>query len=1013
MSALSSPDPSPLPTSVNTLDVTSWSSFSQYNIKYNSVHSMVAEHVWEHLGLEDAIHAARNCRFALEPGGVLLVAVPDANSYAGALGVDAATGDAFSHPMNRADIRDGHTTQYNYKLLLQVFLSGGWEQDEVRIVEGHDESGVLRLDYPEPRYPINIKRCHANGRTGPGSSLILQLVKRLPSTAGREPYHTRESCRSQLGRGRLPQSLTPLQITLLARCFKSTADPSYIEPLIDTSESLELPQIAASLKAKVLELTSTSPVGVYSSVMARFATADELNDGTMLWKLNQHALLTSTLKGARLFDEWRIFRESLVAVGQPREALRLLKRVALEKGEYGDGEMLRMMKEASSMTGGCDGNEVKVLLNGESLRQNFKSTEPIRVEIDMTCMANTPLQNPNAGIIPCSYLVSNSDEEPERKFRNCSPLYTLSSLPRGSHKIVVAFYSQPDYEEIAGSEVEVSFDVDVFSAAAAALNTTFQWHVVEGVAEGRADASNPYSREEIKGQWRSSRNLSTDGSSQVLDELQALHPGKVFVHRRPDWSAFRDKVQMVNEVAYSLDFECVLMQVDVDEIWSSSMIEKAYGALVGSTRNCAYFDCHFLVGPEIVTTAGTGGWGHGSAEWLRAWKFQPLSFFLSHAPPVLFEEEENGWKAVEDCVGKEETTEMGIVFSHYAYFEEKQAEFKSLFYGYGEEGVEGWRGLQQAAMPQKAGKWLPWLRKDAKGYEERFEETMVDKVEVMEEKLGVEVVKFGREDVVVSEGGGEKFGGGDEGRECAYSTVIDGVIFQVTPHGGISRVWREVLGRISSVLPPSHCVVVILRGGEGEELVSRAINVVGGRSNWKLVNAPLYKEGEKRDSIVLSSLCERYSARWFFSTLYTFPAKELSPKVKVGLLVHDVTPEMFHWKGAIWEEKAEAISRASDAIVVVSNRTGDKLREHYDLREGVEVVRSSNGVDTGVFYRRGAGEVGETKRAVGLVGSEKYVLLVGERRGYKNGHALLLTLKWAKDSGAEEVPVVVMVGGGE
>ena len=379
MSALSSPNPSPIPTSINTLDVTSWSSFSQYNIHYNSVRSMVAEHVWEHLSLEDAINAARNCRFALEPGGVLLVAVPDANSYADSLGVDASTGDSYSHPMNQADLRDGHTTQYNYKLLFQVFLSGGWEHDEIRIVEGHDESGTLHLDYLEPRYPIKINRCHANGRTGPGSSLIIQLVKRRPSPTGIEPYLTQEACRSQVGRGNLPSSPTQRQITLLARCFKSTADHSYIEPLVDISESLSLPQISISLRAKVTELTSTSPVGMFNAVMARIAAADKPNDGTMLWKLNQHALLSSTFKGAYVFTEWRNFYESLIAIGQPREALRLLKRVALETGGYGDGELLRLMKEASILAGACDMNEAKVLLNGESRRKIFKPAEAIEV----------------------------------------------------------------------------------------------------------------------------------------------------------------------------------------------------------------------------------------------------------------------------------------------------------------------------------------------------------------------------------------------------------------------------------------------------------------------------------------------------------------------------------------------------------------------------------------------------------------------------------------------------------
>eukprot|EP00520_Triparma_pacifica_P017012 CAMPEP_0118665164 /NCGR_PEP_ID=MMETSP0785-20121206/18468_1 /TAXON_ID=91992 /ORGANISM="Bolidomonas pacifica, Strain CCMP 1866" /LENGTH=1555 /DNA_ID=CAMNT_0006559255 /DNA_START=726 /DNA_END=5390 /DNA_ORIENTATION=- len=1050
MSALSSQNspPSPLPTSVNTLDITSWSSFSQYNIQYNSVHSMVAEHVWEHLSLQEGIVAARNCRFALEPGGVLMVAVPDVNSYTNSFDVDPLSGEGlFSHPMNRADIRDGHEVQYDYVLLMQVFRSGGWEADEIRIVEGHDDSGVLRLDYPEPRYPIEIKRCHANGRTGPGSSLIIQLVKRRPSSTGSEPYLSRKACKSYLP---LPNSPTPWQITLLAKCFKATVDTSYIAPVAALSESLLLPYISTSLRSKIEYLTLVNtPTSTYNKVMTRLS-ANKPNDSSLLLILERHALLSSTFKGQHLLNEWRNFYESLLAIGQPREALRLLKRLLLSNGNYTDRVHLRMMKEASTSVGTCDGNMGKIFLNGESSRQNFKSTEPISVSIDLKCMANTPLHNPNAGIVPCSYVVSLEEKESLRRFSNCSPQYTLSSLLPGSYKIVVDFFSQPDYEEIAGSRTEALFDVEsassplspphpsptpskppivfftlclnglpylnhhfpTFSAAARALNTTFQWHVVEGVAEGRADVNKPYSNEKIGDRWRSSRNLSLDGSSQVLDMLQALHPDEVFIHRRSDGLAYRDKVQMVNEVAYSLDFECVLMQVDVDEIWSPGMIEKVYESLVGSSHNCAYFDCHFFVGPGIVTTTGNGSWGHGNAEWLRAWIFKPLSFFLSHAPPALYEEYEGGWKAVENCVGKEETTKLGMVFSHYAYYEEKQAEFKSLFYGYGEEGIRGWRGLQEAPMPQKAGKWLPWLREGAKGYESRFDKTVVDKLEVMEEKLGVKVVEV-ETNTAMEDTHRFKESSRDYGEEdCAYSTLIDGVIFQVNPHGGISRVWKEVLRRMSSTLSPSHCVVLILRGGEGENFF-KSLDVVG-KSNWKTVKAPLYNDGGdfERDSMVLSSLCEKYSATWFLSTLYTFPAKEISPKVKVGFVIHDLTPEEFQWEGGIWREKRKAINDIGDALIVVSNSTGKKLTEHYELREGVEVLRSRNGVDLEVFHRRGPEEVERIRSSIGLSSSEKYILLVGERRGYKSGHALLLTLRWAREAGMK-VPVVVMVGGGE
>lgn len=45
----------------------------------NSIDAMIAEHVWEHLSLEDGCLAAQNCFKYIKPGGYLRVAVPDGN----------------------------------------------------------------------------------------------------------------------------------------------------------------------------------------------------------------------------------------------------------------------------------------------------------------------------------------------------------------------------------------------------------------------------------------------------------------------------------------------------------------------------------------------------------------------------------------------------------------------------------------------------------------------------------------------------------------------------------------------------------------------------------------------------------------------------------------------------------------------------------------------------------------------------------------------------------------------
>lgn len=307
----------------------------------------------------------------------------------------------------------------------------------------------------------------------------------------------------------------------------------------------------------------------------------------------------------------------------------------------------------------------------------------------------------------------------------------------------------------------------------------WEWHVVEGVAAGRANNGHPYSRRRISDRYFDlGTGLSVDGTTQYLDglvesgagtnALSSSRPRRVYVHRRcdePPGSAgayaeahdprtdgvggdregfgggsgssdeagarstsclWRDKIQMVNSVAFSLEHECLLVQIDADELWTAEQLvrlrdmfllernghraddgssrgaagsgeeqQPVSGDLTECTgpfvdmedgqqqrshsrqgRECAYFDCHFFVGPDLVTVT-EDGWGHSTGnEWLRAWVFRPRqSVWLQHAPPELARHDEAaGWKmlAGDQCISRAETRERGLTFTHYAYVLEEQ-----------------------------------------------------------------------------------------------------------------------------------------------------------------------------------------------------------------------------------------------------------------------------------------------------------------------------------------------------
>ncbi len=97
----------------------------------NSLESIVAEHVWEHLTIAEGEAAARNCFRYLAPGGTLRIAVPDCFNpdpiYL-----------AWVRPVTGFNGSD-HRVCYNYRLLMGVLRRAGFSR--FRMLEFFDERG--------------------------------------------------------------------------------------------------------------------------------------------------------------------------------------------------------------------------------------------------------------------------------------------------------------------------------------------------------------------------------------------------------------------------------------------------------------------------------------------------------------------------------------------------------------------------------------------------------------------------------------------------------------------------------------------------------------------------------------------------------------------------------------------------------------------------------------------------------------------------------------------------------
>jgi len=95
---------------------------------------ILAEHVWEHLTLEDGTLAAKTCYKYLTEGGKVRVAVPD-----GLFPDDEYI--EYVKPGGHGDGSDDHKVLYTYSMLKDVFSAAGFK---CQLLEYFDESGQFK-----------------------------------------------------------------------------------------------------------------------------------------------------------------------------------------------------------------------------------------------------------------------------------------------------------------------------------------------------------------------------------------------------------------------------------------------------------------------------------------------------------------------------------------------------------------------------------------------------------------------------------------------------------------------------------------------------------------------------------------------------------------------------------------------------------------------------------------------------------------------------------------------------
>ena len=123
-----------IPTDVNTLNLLKPNTWKLF-FKENSVAAILAEHVWEHLTIQDGYIAAKTCYRYLKKDGYIRIAVPDGYhnkkeyiDYVKPGGIGAGA--------------DDHKVLYNYKSLSKIFRDAGFN---VKLLEYFDEEGNFQF----------------------------------------------------------------------------------------------------------------------------------------------------------------------------------------------------------------------------------------------------------------------------------------------------------------------------------------------------------------------------------------------------------------------------------------------------------------------------------------------------------------------------------------------------------------------------------------------------------------------------------------------------------------------------------------------------------------------------------------------------------------------------------------------------------------------------------------------------------------------------------------------------
>lgn len=512
----------------------------------------------------------------------------------------------------------------------------------------------------------------------------------------------------------------------------------------------------------------------------------------------------------------------------------------------------------------------------------------------------------------------------------------------------------------------------------------WHWHIIEGVAELKHDtawslAAGGEILDNIHNQGH-----SIDGTTKYLDNLQQKYPENITIYRQPKGQFWDGKREMVNAPLSNIKEDCLLWQIDVDELWTTEQIIQTKELFnQHPEKTSAYFWCWYFVGEKLVISSRHCYTQNPNQEWLRVWRFQPGDSWEAHEPPRLVRSQSDG--QIQDVAKinpflHQETEKYGLLFQHFAYVTPEQLDFKESYYGY-QNALQEWKNLQEEtefpvflrdhlswvsdetiAEPANICGIVPLMQRDTKYQTWHF----LTSQEIQEKTMTVQ--------------------------KPFPQIIIDGVFFQFA-NSGISQVWKSLLECWSENGFYRH-LIILDRAGTAPRIPNIRYRPVPGFD---------YTQTDV-DSRMLQEICDEKGADLFISTYYTIPLS--TPSVFMG---YDMIPEVMgvDLDNVDWREKHYGIMHAS-SYITISENTAHDLSQFFPHISPDNITVAHCGLKP-VFSPASDQEISDFKQKYNI--NKPYVLFVGERMGvnsYKN--AIYLFRTFSKLVNKQELSIVCVGG---